>query len=40
VIDIDAFHDHATLSARLETLARSPVVDLESIGESPAGREL
>jgi len=40
VIDIDAFYDHATLSARLETLARSPVVDLESIGESPAGREL
>ena len=40
VIDIDAYYDYAELTEKLETLATSPVIDLDSIGESREGRAL
>lgn len=40
MIEIDDFYGHAALTAKLETLAESPVIDIEAIGESPEGREL
>ena len=40
MIDFDAFPDHTDLTAKLEALAESTVIDLESIGESREGREI
>jgi hypothetical protein len=40
VIDIDAYYDYEELTGKLEALADSPIVELDSIGQSPQGRNL
>ncbi|WP_435320861.1 M14 family metallopeptidase [Haloarchaeobius sp. TZWSO28] len=40
MIEIDGYYDYAELTEKLEELAESPAVALDSIGESPGGKQL